>query len=201
MGRPILRTPELADRFVAETIAIIESDGVEGVTTRAAATAAGSSLASLNQLFGGRTGLLDAVALRGFELLRDDLDQVGSSPDPRERLLGLCVTYRRVAGERPRLLRLMYSQPHAAFNPDAGDEETGRAIRQHFTNPFAAMMEARSNDPQVVAASIGLISLLEGLALQEQGGTLGSTPESASNRWRLVIEMYIDGACHVARSN
>ena len=195
MARPRVRTPELRQRFVEEAIDEIESNGVDSVTTRGIALRAESSLAALNEFFGGKAGLLDAAALRGFALLAQRLVSGGAVPegDPQEELLGACQAHHEFGRRHPRLLALMYSRPFAEFHPSDDDLAAAKEIRRCFTDPVARLVGRRRGDPTVIDLSVGLVSLLEGLTRQEQSGTLGSSGRSTDRRWRRAVDTYLRG--------
>lgn len=194
MGRRLLRTPELGDRFVSETTAMLETNGIESITTRAVAQAADSSLAALNELFTSKTGLLNAVALRGFGELLTGLDQAVDHEDARGSIIGLCRAHRDFATTRPHLLAHMYSAPFATLDPAEHDYEIATQIRRHFTNRIARHLELDRASRPVFDTAVGLVALLEGLTYQERAGTLGSTTKTADRRWTSSIEIFLDGA-------
>ncbi|MBS4104511.1 hypothetical protein KFZ73_25185, partial [Tsukamurella paurometabola] len=95
MPRQRTRTPEVADGIATAALEIVRAEGRDGLTTRRAAAAAHSNIAALNQLFGNRDGLMNAVALRGFALLVETLPQ--AEGPPREVLSAWADAYRRFA--------------------------------------------------------------------------------------------------------
>lgn len=194
MGRPLLRTPELADRFVLATVVMLEDQGPNALRTRAVADAAGSSLAALNDLFGSKAGLFNAVALHGFSVLLEVLDGTTTVGEPRADIIKLCGALRRFATEQPELMAHMYSRPFASFNPTDHDLENATAIRRHFTNHVAALIGRDRSTTAVFDTAAGLVALLEGLTSQQRAGTLGTTAKTANRRWASAIELYLDGA-------
>lgn len=193
MGRRLLRTPELASRFVSVTVLMLNDHGPEALTTRSVAEAAGSSLAALNDLFGSKAGLLDAVALHGFSQLLEAFDATSTAGGPRESIIELSGAHRRFGAQRPELMAHMYSRPFASFNPDDDDLEIARAIRRHFTNCIAALLGRDRSSAAVFDTAVGLVALLEGLTSQQRAGTLGSTARTTNRRWSSAIETYLDG--------
>lgn len=194
MGRRLLRTPELSDRFVSETRAMLETDGIESITTRAVAQAVDSSLAALNELFTSKTGLLNAVALHGFAELLAVLDQAVDHQEARASVIALCRAHRDFATTRPHLMAHMYSTPFATFDPAEHDYEIATQIRRHFTSRIARHLELDRSSDSVFDTAVGLVALLEGLTHQQQADTLGSTTKTADRRWTSSIEIFLDGA-------
>jgi len=194
VGRPLLRTPELTNQFISATILMLEDRGAEALTTRTIADATGSSLAALNDLFGSKAGLLDTVALHGFSELLHALDETTTYSDSRASILELCCTHRNFAAERPELTAQMYARPFSSFNPAEHDVDIATAIRRHFTNNIATLLQHNRSTSTVFDTTVGLIALLEGLTSQQRAGTLGSTAKTTRRRWNAAIEVYLDGA-------
>lgn len=206
MGRRLLRTPELADRFVSEAAVILEDRGPGALTTRAVADASGSSLAALNGLFGSKTGLLNVVALRGFSMLLEALDAAvtlepgtpaaatATSGQARASIIELCAGHRRFAADNPRLVAHMYAKPFAELDPTEQDLEMAVAIRRHFTSHLATLLQRPRSTAAVFDTAVGLVALIDGLTAQQRAGTLGSTAKTANRRWNSAIEVYLDGA-------
>ncbi len=212
MGRPRLRTETLRQRFVDEAILLIETEGIEAITTRGIAERSESSLAALNELFGGKAGLVSAAALHGFSLLATAIDVdidagtvdalvSGPAGGPGgERaggamtaVAGLCRAHREFSRANPRLLALMYSRPFAEFGPDDQDRVVAAAIRRRFTAAVATAVGEPANSRTVNDSAIGLVALLEGLTRQERAGTLGSTVASMDRRWTAALDTYLSG--------
>lgn len=198
MGRPRLRTPALRQRFIEVAVAAVEAGEVTDLTTRQLAQEAGSSLAALNELFGGKQGLVDAAALTGFASLADTLDGLAAGDDARSDLLALCRAHRRFTTEHPGLSQLMFSRPFDRFEPTTTDTENANRVHRHFTSRVAALLGAGRSSRVVIDAAIGLVALLHGLDHQHRSGTLGSTTQTAERRWTAAIETHISGA--IARS-
>lgn len=191
VGRPRQRTPELRERFIGETLKLLESNGLEAITTRAVASTCDSSQAALHELFGSKLGLIDAAALAGFGTLRDALHETPLPADPKARVLALCRAHKDFSGGNPHLITLMYSRPFNDFSPDAADLAVASEILRLFTVEVSALIQAERRSQQVTDTAVGLIALLVGLHHQERSGTLGSTPATMQRRWAAAINRYI----------
>jgi len=90
---------------------------------RRVAKLAGSSTMCIYTKFGGRTGMVEAVYRRGFEVLRDALsaaptEMIGpGAQDPDERIVAMATAYRRFALDRPALYALMFERALPDFDP------------------------------------------------------------------------------------
>ena len=104
MPRPKQRTPELRDHVLAVALQLLARDGVGGFTARELAHEADTSTPAVYELFGDKAGLVREVFFAGFRLLREQLDQLVESGDPRADLLALCDCYRTFVTTNPTLL-------------------------------------------------------------------------------------------------
>jgi len=133
MPADVTTSSELRDRLVTASLDILQADGPAELTVRRVAEVAGSSTMGIYTGFGGRAGMLDAVYLRGFELLRDALVNArtdgapagpattpsGSEPagPATEHILALARSYREFALANPPLYAMMFERPLPDFDP------------------------------------------------------------------------------------
>lgn len=189
MPRPRTRTDSLAADIASAAVELVREQGAEALTTRAVAARAGSNIAALGQLFGGREGLIDAVALRGFAQLVELLPADGD--DSRATLVACAEAYRHFAAEEPALVDVMFARP--LRGPIPADHVVHRC-RTILVDAFGA---AGGDPDQVAAVALGFGSLLEGLAINERHGLLGRTPEVRELVWGNAIGSYLEGATTV----
>jgi len=137
---------------------IIESQGLEALTLRAAARAAGVSHAAPKNHFGDLTGLLSELAAVGFRQFAEALRAAGnegSSPGARFDAAGLAyVTFAR---EHPALFLLMF-----------------RGERLDMTRPALreAADQARAALAGAAADRLGLAPTTDAEVTPEQGATM-----------------------------
>lgn len=145
MPADVTTSSALRDRLVTASLDILQAEGPAELTVRRVAEVAGSSTMGIYTGFGGRAGMLDAVYLRGFELLRDALAKAGTGGAPAdpastptdgapagpastptdsepagpatERILALARSYREFALANPPLYALMFERPLPDFDP------------------------------------------------------------------------------------
>jgi AcrR family transcriptional regulator len=107
------------ERFLDAALKVLIDQGVAGLTVRGVAEMAGASTIVVYTRFGGRSGLLDALYERTFDLLRAALEEV---PPPSADLVGdiiaFAMAYRRFALENPARYSLMFEPPLPGFRPD-----------------------------------------------------------------------------------
>ena len=111
---------DIRERIVAAGLMALSDDSAADLTVRRVAKLAGSSTMCIYTRFGGRTGMVEAVYRRGFELLRDALTAAtaqAAALDPTERLVAMATAYRRFALDRPGLYALMFERALPDFDP------------------------------------------------------------------------------------
>ena len=193
MGRPRIRTPELRRSVLDAALGLLRDGGPDAITMRAVASAAGTSQAAVDELFAGKEGLVEAMHLAGFALLRDELAALPVTDRPANDVRALCDGYRSFAAGHPHLFDVMFSRPFATFHPTTDDDRVAADLYETFTARVGALMRRDEIDDAVVDVATGLVALLFGLASQQRSGLLGSTAESQARRWRTAVRTYIDG--------
>lgn len=106
----VSRTPLTRERIVENAIDLIEREGEEALTMRRLGATLGVKAMSLYHHVANRDELVDAIAAKTFESMRDlDLDT-----DWREALARFATALRQLAVEQPRTFRLVGLLPHEA---------------------------------------------------------------------------------------
>jgi AcrR family transcriptional regulator len=127
---------DLRERLVTAGLEVLARHGPAELTVRRIAEAAGSSTMGVYSRFGGRTGILEALYRRGFDLLRAALGAVHDARDPIRRILDLGLAYRRLALDNPALYALMFERPIPDFDPSP-------TLRQEaLESTFGCLVEA-----------------------------------------------------------
>ncbi|MFC5771172.1 TetR/AcrR family transcriptional regulator [Thauera sinica] len=161
-------TGDLRERLVAEAAAILETQGLDAVTLRAVAGAAGVSHMAPYRHFADKDSLLAAVAERGFRALSADMGAAaGGERDTAARLHAFGMAYLAFARRRPALYRLMFGPALACKPQSAGLAEAGGEAFAHCADAVAAIVRERGaapdTDPRALA--IATWSLVHGLAM------------------------------------
>ncbi|NMO01754.1 TetR/AcrR family transcriptional regulator [Gordonia sp. TBRC 11910] len=189
MPRPRTRDADLARRFVDAAVTIVCDDGVGALTTRRASEVAGSNVAALNQLFGGREGLVDAVMADGFALLVTDARERTVGLDAEGRLREFARVYREFARRHPALIDVMFARPLSAGR--SVDLAGALEVRAMLTGAVREMLAGVDSD-HVDAAALGFGVLIEGLAMNERHGILGG-PQAAQRVWDVAVDGALAG--------
>lgn len=113
----------LREKLVSAGLDALNDDGPVELTVRRVAELAGSSTMGIYTQFGGRSGMLEAIYRRGFELLRAGLVAAGddltgpAAHDVVERIVAIALAYRRFALDNPALYAFMFERPLPGFDP------------------------------------------------------------------------------------
>lgn len=152
------------ERFLDTALAVLFDRGVNGLTVRGVAEAAGASTITVYARFGGRAGLLDALYERTFDSLRELLEGLPpAGSDGVADLLHLALAYRLFALESPVRYALMFERPVPGFDPDPALRSA--VVRTTFTlfidrvqRVCSPGMDARETAYQLWTAMHGLVS-------------------------------------------
>jgi AcrR family transcriptional regulator len=123
-------TPDSRRRELIEVAArLLAEAGPHGLSLRKIAAGAGGSTQLVYTLFGGKTGLADALYAEGYqrlaEAMRSALAEAPPPGDP-ERLVAVGRAYLRFAAGEPAFFALMFGQPIAGFTPERLTRARGR---------------------------------------------------------------------------
>jgi AcrR family transcriptional regulator len=173
---------DLRAALLREAEAILERDGIQALTLRAAARAAGVSHAAPTNHFGDLTGLLSELAAEGYTrfgaALAAAMEAAGDDPKARMRAMGRA--YVAFARAHPGLFVLMFrSERLDAARPALRDaiEAARRALRDAAAARAPAWPVPRT---RAVAQAAALWSLVHGFAVLLLDGRLdgmvGSLP-------------------------
>lgn len=177
----------LREALLAGAERILERDGADALTLRAAARAVGVTHAAPRNHFGDLTGLLSELAAVGHRRFAAALAAAAEAagPDPIARRRAVGRAYVRFAADNPGLFTLMFRSERL----DAGRP----ALRDAIAKSRASLQSIASR-PGVgahppldgMAAAVGLWSLVHGFAVLLLDGRLegalaalpGTTPDS-----------------------
>ncbi len=106
MGRPREHGHATGDALLAAAEGIVEREGVASLSVRGVAAAVGTTTRAVYSVFGSKEGLLAALGVRAFELLRDGLDQLPTTDDPVADLVAAGLMFREFALAHPSLFAI-----------------------------------------------------------------------------------------------
>ncbi|MBD2891598.1 hypothetical protein amrb99_05040 [Actinomadura sp. RB99] len=198
MGRRKTRTEAMRGDVLAAAGRLLETGGAGAVTTRAVAAGAGTSLAAVNELFGGKAGLARALFADGFARLAADLRALEPTGDPEADVLELALAVRSFARRAPHLHEVMFSRPFAEFRPGASDARAAEEIHAIVVGRVAAVLGPDRAPGSARDAAIGLFATVQGLLALDSSGLLGGGPEAADRRFRLTVTATLRGLAATA---
>lgn len=193
MPRAKQRTPEMRERVLQAAMDMLASNGVAEFTTRRLARHAGTSTPAVYELFGDKAGLVREVFFEGFRLLRQYLDEVRPSQDPRAELISVIESLRMFAREHSVLADLMFSRPFADFDPGPAERRAGDEVRLFIVAVVRRCVRAGVLEGDEVDIAHVIVAMAQGLAGQETAGWLGTSQESRDRRWDLAVTALLDG--------
>jgi AcrR family transcriptional regulator len=107
MGRPKLHGDHTAEALLDESERIVETEGLEALTVRRVAEAAGTTTRAVYSVFGSKDGLIVALGVRAYELLHTGVTELPTTDDPAADLVEAGVqVFRRFSVEHPSLFRI-----------------------------------------------------------------------------------------------
>jgi AcrR family transcriptional regulator len=169
--------------------AILDRDGIAGLTLRAVAREAGVSHAAPTHHFGDLSGLLSALAALGFIRLRERLEAevTAAGPAPGERLIALGRAYVGFARSCPGLFQLMFRSERLDWSsPGLSIAAEAAFALLSLDEPDAQTGSVRGSRPLAVAMTRW--SLVHGLSTLLVDGRLGPLVNKAQGDIDTVVE-------------
>ena len=150
---------ELRTALVGAALDLLTKDGADAVSLRAVARRAGVSAMAPYRHYPDKEALLAAVAVQGFDGLRDVLRTADDAAPAGQALVEQAVAYVRYALENPALFRLMFGLKRLGAYPEL--TAAGEAAYAVLAARVVAETPANANRD---ARTLGCWSLVHGLA-------------------------------------
>lgn len=140
---------DLRNALLTAALALVEENGLEGLSLRKVAARVGVSHAAPEHHFPTLRHLMNAMATKGFELFtRSIADERAASPDTRvEQLRAAACGYLAYARAHPGLFRLMFTSNLLDWTDPVLKEQAGLARRQlaEICEPAADFMGLKTD--------------------------------------------------------
>jgi AcrR family transcriptional regulator len=182
----------LREELLARAEEVVREGGLGDLSLRELARDTGVSHAAPRRHFPDRQALLDALALRGFERLGDDLraSAARGRGGLEARMLRLAAAYVRFATREPALLELMFVGKHR----DGADElhAAGTAAFAPVVELIAsgqAAGELTGSDP--AQTGLAMFAAIHGLASLATAGMVAA--DDLDDAVRMVVAGVLDG--------
>ncbi|MEY9842777.1 TetR/AcrR family transcriptional regulator [Streptacidiphilus sp. EB103A] len=131
---------DLRGQFIEAALRVAAAHGPAGLTVRRVAEEAGSSTMGVYSRFGSRTGMLQALYERAFDMLRDAFGAIPVTGDAFLDVRALALAYRIFALQGPTRYAFMFEQAVPKFDP--GPDLRARALESTFGVLAAAVAQA-----------------------------------------------------------
>jgi AcrR family transcriptional regulator len=169
---PRARTPsqDVEQALLEAAEAVLVRDGLSGVTVRAVAAQAGVAPMGVYNRFGSKDGLIEALVMRSFDLLKEAVEG-DDEPDPVDRLRTSGRRYRAFALAHPQHYQVIFGSPQSRAAGESPEvEEHARAAFEALVAHVVYGISAgviRPGDPVELAQQIW--STVHGAVMLELG--------------------------------
>jgi AcrR family transcriptional regulator len=189
VGRPKEHDDTTRAALLAAAERIIDEDGPDAAGVRRVADEVGTSTRAVYSVFGSKQGLLEALAIRFFDELREATDAIPLTDDPASDLVNTAMNaWRRTVLRHPSLYRLVFLRlvPDLELGPEFGQVAYGALGR------LQALIERVAPGPGVHERTLAWHALTEGLASMEVRGQMLDTL-NAERIWRDALTALVQG--------
>lgn len=180
---------DLKSRLTLAGEEILESQGLEALTLRATARAAGVSHMAPYRHFDDKNALLASIAENGFVALTLAMEQgMSGETNPEMRLLGTGIAYVSFAHDHPGLYRLMFSFGIKDKDRFQGLIAAGEAAFAVCSGAVAGDYAVGGKAPEEMIAnrSVAIWALVHGLAHLVIDGTVDLPEDDAEARKMMI---------------
>ena len=146
--------------------------GVSALSVRAIANRAGISTIGIYSHFQGKQGILDALYIEGFNLVREAMDVVIDGQASREQVLESCRGYLEVGEKYEAHYRLIFGESDIGYQPSeeaiaARDKAFSKLVRVagSYLQDDASLAERRQVALDIWAIVHGYVSISHHVAL------------------------------------
>jgi AcrR family transcriptional regulator len=117
MGRRREHDDDTAAALLDAAERTIAAKGVDALSLRDVARDAGTTTRAIYTLFGSKDGLLGALGVRAFDLLRRNGEALPATDQPARDLVERALMFRRFAVEHPALFSIAFHRADPAISP------------------------------------------------------------------------------------
>ena len=191
MPRPREHDENTRRRLLERAGAILDEEGLAGLSTRRLAVDLGTTTRAVYSLFGDKAGLLRALYRAGFETLRTQTAAVPATDDPVRDIVALAEAYRTSARQNRNLYALMFDMV-PGWRPLPEDQAAARSTLRPLAAAVSRAVAHGQLPDDVRGLTRQLFALVHGLASLELAGLLGS-PAEAAVHWELAVAAALRG--------
>lgn len=192
MGRPRLHDESTERELLTAAERLLADGGLDALSLRALAEAAGSTTRAVYTVFGGKDGLMRALFREAFRALQADLDALSPTDDPAADLVAAGVVgFRGWARAHPQLFRVAFEQAPSHDPPEEAGVQAFDRLRERVRRCIAAGLIAEGRELEV---ALSFHALCEGLAIFEARGRFPLLRgQDSVAMWRSALTALVDG--------
>jgi AcrR family transcriptional regulator len=188
----------LREELITACVALIEAEGIGGVSLRRVAREAGVSPGAPYHHFQDRSALLTAISVQGYELLERQLRQAREQAPTGARALGALIeAYVEFARAHPAHLHLILRPELAEPDKHPEAQTAGEGALRILTEAVEDCQRegtAPPGDPSTLvgmvwALAIGIVTLWLDGPLESRCVSLGTTPEQVTVDIAALLEV------------
>jgi AcrR family transcriptional regulator len=191
MPRPREHDENTRRRLLDRAGAILDEEGLAGLSTRRLAGDLGTTTRAVYSLFGDKAGLLRALYRAGFETLRANTEAVPATDDAGRDIVALAHAYRDSARQNRNLYALMFDMV-PGWRPQPEDQAAARSTLRPLAAAVARAVDQGQLPDDVRGLTNQLFALVHGLASLELAGLLGG-PAAAAVHWDSAVGAALRG--------
>jgi AcrR family transcriptional regulator len=193
MGRTREHNDATAEALLDSAEVIVEEAGVEALSVRAVAAAAGTTTRAVYSLFGSKSGLLAALGAHAMDLLGLGVEGLPWTDDPVADLIEAGLVFRSFACDHPSLFRIAIQRTDIAPELAARFTQSAQVAFAHLERRVERLedRELLGGRP-VLDAARQFHALCEGLASLELRGVFITGPD-APRHWRQALFALLQG--------
>ena len=192
MGRPKEHNAATRAALLQAAEQMIATHGMDALSIRGVADAVGTTTRAVYSLFESKAGLLQALAVRLFELLDEAIGTIALTDDPREDLAAAAINgFRRVAIEHPSLYSLVFLRVVPDLQLGSDFSAIASATFARLEALVARVAEDDAGDIDVPQLALAVHALTEGLASVEL--RQGVANPAAEQLWHDSVIALVDG--------
>jgi AcrR family transcriptional regulator len=170
---------------------MVQQHGVDALSMRGVAQEVGTSTRAVYSLFGSKDGLVAAISVHAFNVLREGVEGQPTTSSPAEDLIAVGLVFRRFVREHPSVFKMAFQGGQMRTHPAVRDASF--AALQVLKMRIARLEEAGILQGfSVEDATLLFDAVCEGLAQYELRGSFPNSTVS-EQQWRRGLGVIVDG--------
>lgn len=192
MGRPRTHDQHTAVALLDAAERIVAEEGLDALSVRRVAGAVGTTTRAVYSLYGSKDGLVVALGIRAFDLLREAIDTLAITDDPAVDLVEAgVVVFRRFVLQHPALFQLGVQQLAVSPELARGFESAAEHALDGLRSRVARLADGQGLGTRSLGDAVcSFHALCEGLAALELRCLIA---HDAERIWRDALGALVKG--------